>query len=192
LQAQQAHRLAVVGLGPHLYLVAHAHERGRHAQPGVLGSKRALDEVVGGQFSSDLGRGLRRALVPHGRATSDDAHLLRVDLPERRSDLFREALGQVIACGIATEVGERQHGERQRGGTRWHPRPDENADQKAKRQQTEREAAAMLERCARGRRLGFDGRIGHGRRSDRRDRVATIHGTRQTRRYGDLDRRIID
>ena len=93
-----------------MLLISHTNQRGGHTQPAALRSKRTLHEIVDREFLADLRGRLRGAPVTQ-RATLDD-QVLEIDLCQRRAGLLGEACGQIFALGIAAEVLEGQHGER--------------------------------------------------------------------------------
>ena len=99
LEGGYAARLAVIGTGPDLQLVARTNQLRRDPQLVPLGLERALEQIFNGEFCAYRGERFRRALVGHHRGSANHAEVLGVDVAKCRDDFLGEAIGEVFAFG---------------------------------------------------------------------------------------------
>jgi hypothetical protein len=88
-------------------MIARTDQCRRNAQPVVVPSHRALDQVVRAEILADLLRRLARMLVRHARRSADDAQTVRGHPAQRTDQRLGHAVGEVLVGCVAARVLER-------------------------------------------------------------------------------------
>ncbi len=115
LQGEDVCQIAVVAVGPDVVIRRGIDQLRGNAHTITALAHAALQHVAHAQFAGDALNVDRLALVGERRIARDDEE--PAQLRQTSDDVLGNAVGEIFLLGVATHIGERQHGDRGPIGT---------------------------------------------------------------------------